>query len=68
MKAGKVLTPMAIAGYRFLNTPDRPDLKVLEIVTLDGEFPFVGTKGVLLRLAEDLKKMAETLTADRGAN
>ena len=68
MKAGKVLTPMAIVGYRFLNTPTRPDLKVLEIVTFDGEFRFVGTKGVLLRLAVDLKKTAETLTADRGAN
>ena len=44
--------PMAIAGYRFRSTPGRPDLKALEIVTPDdGTFPFVGTKGVLLRLS-----------------
>jgi hypothetical protein len=68
MRGGKVLTPKAIAGYRFRGIPDRPDLKVLEIVTRDGEFAFVGTKGVLLRLSQDMAKMAATLTDDRSAH
>jgi hypothetical protein len=68
MKDGKFLSPLAIAGYRFRGTPDRPDLKVIEIVTREGDFPFVATKGVLLRLSQDLAKMAATLTDDRSAN
>jgi hypothetical protein len=68
MRGGKVLTPKAIAGYRFRSMPARPDLKVLEIVTLQGEFAFVGTKGILLRLSDDLAKMAATLADDRGAH
>jgi hypothetical protein len=68
MKGAKFLSPLAIAGYRFRGTPDRPDLKVIEIVTRKGDFPFVATKGMLLRLSEDMAKMAATLTDDRGAN
>jgi hypothetical protein len=69
MREGKVLKPMAIAGYRFRSSPGRPDLKVLEIVTPDdGTFPFVGTKGVLLRFSADLAKMVATMTDDRTAH
>ena len=68
MQGAKARKPKAIAGYRFRGIPDRPDLKVIEIVTLDGDFLFVGTKGVLLRLSQDLAKMAATMTDDRTAH
>ncbi len=68
MREAKYMTPLAIAGYRFHNSPATPDLKVLEIMTGKGDFSFVATKGVLRRLSQDLAKIVETLTDDRSAN
>ena len=68
MEDGKVLTPKVIAGYRVRSAPERPDARVLEIVTRDGEFPFVVTKSTLMRLSDDMRKVVERMAPDMSAS
>lgn len=60
--------PKEIVGYRIRKLPSRPEMKVIEIVTTDGDFAFVGSKAIFLRLSESLAMAAQDMPPVRTAH
>jgi hypothetical protein len=67
-ESGQAHTFRAVAGLRIAYPSDRPDLLLVELKTLYGPVRLSLTRGVAIRLAEEIAKAAEKLTPDRGAN
>lgn len=58
----------AVAGLRIAIAPDRPDLLLVELKTLQGPLRFSMPKGVALRVAKSIAEEAEKLAPDRSAS
>ncbi len=58
----------AVAGIVLHIPPDRPDLLLVELKTLQGPLRFSMPKGIALKVAEHIEEKAKLLTADRSSN
>jgi hypothetical protein len=57
----------AVANLRVAYPRDRPDLLLVELGTLQGPVRLSLTKGIAVRLAEEIAKAAQKLAPDRSA-
>jgi hypothetical protein len=58
----------AVAGIVLTIPPDRPDVLLVELKTLQGPLRFAMTQGIALKVAECIEEKAKLLKPDRFAH
>ena len=58
----------SVAGIQLQIAPDRPDLLLVELKTLQGPLRFAMPKSIALKVAAHIEENAMLLTPDRSAN